>query len=360
MCEIDLEREQSGAFVAPVLTHWYRNHKRDLPWRATKDPYKIWISEIILQQTRVAQGYIYYLRFIDRFPDVASLARAEQDEVLKLWQGLGYYSRARNLHHAAKEVMTRFEGHFPHHYDALLSLKGIGEYTAAAIASFVADEPYPVVDGNVFRLLARLFDEATPIDTSKGKRLFTQLAHLLLDRHQPGLYNQAIMEFGALQCVPRSPNCAACPLQPHCLAYANGRVHELPVKQGKTKTRQRYFHYLYIIYNGQTWLHRRGEKDIWEGLYEFPLIETDEPMEMAQLLQSDPFRRLMEDTGVLHIAADPVEMKHVLSHQIIRARFYTLEIQRANAALDAFLALPIAQLGEYAVPRLIHRFLEGE
>lgn len=360
MCEIDLEKEPSAPFISLVLIDWYQNHKRDLPWRATQDPYKIWISEIILQQTRVAQGHAYYLRFIERFPDVASLAHAEQDEVLKLWQGLGYYSRARNLHAAAKEVMSRFDGIFPHHYDRLLSLKGIGEYTAAAISSFVDDQPYPVVDGNVFRVLSRLFDEPTPIDSSKGKRIFYELAHEVLDKQHPGLHNQAIMEFGALQCVPRQPDCSSCPLQPRCLAFANGRVDELPVKQGKTKTRQRFFHYLYIIYKEQTWLHRRGEKDIWEGLYEFPLIETTESMDLAQLLQDESFRRLTEDTGALHIAANPVEMKHILSHQIIRACFYTLEIERPNAALDAYLALPIAQLEEYAVPRLIHRFLEGE
>ena len=245
MSQIENELETSR-----LLRDWYRIHKRELPWRESSDPYIIWISEIILQQTRVVQGMDYFLRFTERFPDVASLASAEEDEVLKYWQGLGYYSRARNLHAAAKDIMKRFDGIFPGRYEDVISLKGIGEYTAAAIVSFVWNQPYPVVDGNVFRVLSRLFAVDTPIDTPRGKKAFTELAGLVMDPRYAGQHNQAIMELGALQCVPQNPDCEACPLKERCAAYGTGDVQTYPVKQKKTKTRDRYFHYLYIIYKG--------------------------------------------------------------------------------------------------------------
>lgn len=329
-----------------------------LPWRESSDPYIIWISEIILQQTRVVQGMDYFLRFTGRFPDVASLASAEEDEVLKYWQGLGYYSRARNLHAAAKEIMEKFGGVFPEKHKDILSLKGIGDYTAAAIVSFVWNKPYPVVDGNVFRVLARLFSMDVPIDTTQGKKQFTELAGIVMDPKQAGQHNQAIMEFGALQCVPQNPDCEVCPLKERCMAYASGTVQDLPVKQNKTKTRDRYFHYLYIIYRGQTWLSRRGKKDIWEGLYEFPLIETEKPMDFAGLQDTEAFRKLFTGAGRLNIFSDMAEVKHVLSHQVLYTTFYRVEIEKIPEALDSYLAVPYEDIERYAVPRLIHIYLE--
>lgn len=344
--------------VSHILLDWYKTNKRNLPWRESSDPYIIWISEIILQQTRVVQGMDYFLRFTGRFPNVASLASAEEDEVLKYWQGLGYYSRARNLHAAAKEIMEKFGGVFPEEYKDILSLKGIGEYTAAAIASFVWNKPYPVVDGNVFRVLARLYALDVPIDTTQGKKQFTELAGIVMDPKRAGQHNQAIMEFGALQCVPQSPDCEVCPLKDRCTAYASGTVQSLPVKQNKTKTRARYFHYLYIIYKGQTWLSRRGKKDIWEGLYEFPLIETGEPMDFTGLQETEAFRKLFAGAGRLDISPDRKEVKHVLSHQVLYTAFYRIEIEKVPEALDSYLAVPYEDIERYAVPRLIHIYLE--
>lgn len=354
MLQAENELETSRALLV-----WYNEHKRDLPWRQTKDPYMIWISEIILQQTRVAQGLEYFLRFTRRFPDVASLAAAEEDEVLKYWQGLGYYSRARNLHAAAKSIMERYGGVFPREYKEVLSLKGVGEYTAAAIVSFVWNQPYPVVDGNVFRVLSRLYALETPIDSTKGKKEFVALAGLLIDPAHAGLHNQAIMELGALQCIPQNPDCENCPLVTQCMGYASGRVQSFPVKQSKTKTRNRYFHYLYIIYKDQTWLHRRSGKDIWTGLYEFPLIETEGAMDFSQLQETPAFRRLLTGAGRLDISVGLSGVKHVLSHQVLYANFYKIEIEKENEALKAYLAIPRKEMEKYAVPRLVHIYLEN-
>ena len=337
---------------------WYQENKRELPWRETADPYIIWVSEIILQQTRVAQGMDYFYRFTERFPDVASLAAAEEDEVLKYWQGLGYYSRARNLHAAAKEIVERFGGTFPDRYADVLSLKGIGEYTAAAILSFAWNRPYPVVDGNVFRVLSRLFAVDVPIDTAKGKKMFTELARSILDPKQAGLHNQAIMELGALQCLPQHPDCATCPLNACCAAHAAGTVSAFPVKSHKAKTRNRYFHYFYILHDGATWLSRRGGKDIWEGLYEFPLIETEQPMDFAALQGTEAFRRLFDGAGDLAVTADLSGVKHVLSHQVLYAAFYRVELEKESRALRDYLRIPLSDMDRYAVPRLIHLYLE--
>ncbi|KKB45521.1 A/G-specific adenine glycosylase [Parabacteroides goldsteinii] len=344
--------------VSHILLVWYKTNKRMLPWRESSDPYIIWISEIILQQTRVAQGMDYFYRFTERFPDVASLAAAEEDEVLKYWQGLGYYSRARNLHAAAKSIMERFGGVFPREYKEILSLKGIGEYTAAAIVSFVWNKPYPVVDGNVYRVLSRLYAVDTPIDSTQGKKQFAELAALVMNPKYAGTHNQAIMEFGALQCVPQNPDCEVCPLKERCMAYVSGNVQAFPVKQNKTKTRPRYFHYLYIIYKGQTWLSRRGKKDIWEGLYEFPLIETAEPMDFAGLQQTEAYRKLFAGAGRMNVSVDMSEVKHVLSHQVLYTTFYRVEIENVTEALDSYLVVPYEDIERYAVPRLVHIYLE--
>ncbi|OAV72724.1 A/G-specific adenine glycosylase [Bacteroidales bacterium Barb6] len=344
--------------ISRELTAWYQTNKRDLPWRDTDDPYIIWVSEIILQQTRVAQGMDYFLRFVSRFPDIASLAAASEEEVLKYWQGLGYYSRARNLRAAACDMAERFGGHFPVHYKEVLSLKGIGEYTAAAVVSFAWNQPYPVVDGNVFRVLSRLFAVDTPIDSTEGKKEFTRLAALLMPPSEARLHNQAIMEFGALQCLPQNPACPTCPLVCKCMAYQAGNVRRYPVKQHKTRTRDRYFHYFHIIYKNYTYLHRRSGKDIWTGLYEFPLIETDAVADFAELQQSEAFRRLFNHAGRLTVAVNHPQTKHVLSHQILYAAFYRIEIEEENEALQSYTRVPTDEIDTYPVPRLIHIYLE--
>lgn len=354
----DISLQDTAPFSRPLL-EWYAEFRRDLPWRNTADPYRIWISEIILQQTRVVQGLDYYLRFVGRFPDIRSLALAEEDEVMKYWQGLGYYSRARNLHAAAKCMLADYGGEFPRSYDGVRALKGIGDYTAAAIVSFAYGMPYAVVDGNVYRVLSRLFDIDTPIDTGAGKKLFAELAERLLDRNQPGLYNQALMELGALQCVPRSPRCELCPLSDKCLAYASGRVEQLPVKQGKTAVRPRYFHYFHIVCGGDTWIRRREGNDIWRNLYEFPLIETDEPMEWADLSETDAFGELFGRTSPVCFSGEPYRCKHVLSHRIIHAAFYRVEIEIPSPVLLAeYKRVSESELDDYAVARLTEIYLE--
>ena len=258
--------------ISDLLLDWYAREGRDLPWRRTHDPYRIWLSEVILQQTRVAQGMAYYERFTARFPDVASLAASSEDEVLRLWQGLGYYSRARNLLTAAREVVERFGGAFPRRLDEVRSLRGVGDYTAAAICSAAYDEPCAVVDGNVYRVLSRLCDIDLAIDSTAGRRAFARLAQEQLDPSAPGRYNQAIMDFGALQCTPSAPRCDCCPLSGRCLALAAGTVAERPVKQGRTRIRDRWFHYLHITSGDRVLLRRRERRDIWQGLYECPMI----------------------------------------------------------------------------------------
>ena len=322
--------------VSDILLSWFAREGRDLPWRRTRDPYRIWLSEVILQQTRVAQGLEYYLRFTERFPDIAALAAAPEDEVLKLWQGLGYYSRARNLHAAARQVMSRFGG----------------DYTAAAVCSIVYDAPCAVLDGNVYRVLARLFDIGIPIDTTAGKRTFAELAQLQLDTSRPGLYNQAIMDFGALQCTPAQPRCGDCPLAGRCLALAAGTVGVRPVKQGRAKVRDRWFNYLHVTCGGQTLLHRRGGGDIWQGLYEFPLIETDKAADFAELAATAAFRELLGN-GRWHLRRSVTMPGHQLSHQLLHAVFHRIECD----AMPAFPSVETAALGGYALPRLIDRYL---
>ena len=341
--------------VADILLDWYAREGRDLPWRRTRDPYRIWLSEVILQQTRVAQGTEYYLRFTERFPDVASLAAAPEDEVLKLWQGLGYYSRARNLHAAARQVVERFGGRFPVALEEVRSLRGVGDYTAAAICSAAYDAPCAVVDGNVYRVLARLFDLDAPIDSTAGKRAFAELAQLQLDTAHPGRYNQAIMDFGALRCIPSSPRCEACPLAGRCLALAAGTVAARPVKQSKTKVRDRWFNYLHISSGDRTLLRRRERRDIWQGLYEFPLIETEGPAELPELVRLPQFRELLGDAPWHLVRSIPLP-KHQLSHQTLHAVVHRIETLSLTPAAAAMAGPPVA-LGDYAVPRLIDRYL---
>ncbi len=323
------------------LSHWYEQHHRILPWRETDDPYRIWVSEIILQQTRVNQGLGYYLRFVDRFPDVSSLAAASEDEVLLYWQGLGYYSRARNMHKAAKMIEAR-QGQLSKSadiYSFLLSLPGVGEYTAGAIASFAYDLPYPAMDGNVYRVLARLYDCEIAFDTTEGKKHFRSLAYELLDREHPGLYNSAIMEFGALHCTPSSPDCGACPIQECCMAYAHHTVELLPVRKPRMTLRERYFNYtIYCTADMRTLLRQRMEKDIWHHLYEFPLVEAESLIDLPEGVAS-------------------VDLTHVLSHQRIRARFHIKKVSELPQIPDT-IAVPMSLLDDYALSRLTLRALE--
>lgn len=330
------------------LSQWYEQHHRILPWRETEDPYRIWISEIILQQTRVNQGLEYYMRFVERFPDVRSLASASEDEVLRYWQGLGYYSRARNLHRAAQTIVQRQSTVFDTPVDIsdqasifqeLISLPGIGEYTAGAIASFAFNLPYPALDGNVYRVLARLYDCEIAFDTSAGKKHFHQLANQLLDPSNPRLFNSAIMEFGALHCTPTSPDCAHCPIQECCLAYAHHTVELLPVRKPRTALRDRYLNYtIYCTPDMRTLIQQRTEKDIWQHLYEFPLQETEALLPVA--------------AGVAQ-----VDLKHILSHQRIHARFHIRKVEQLPQIPNT-IAIPLSSLDDYALSRLTLRALD--
>ena len=340
-----------------MLVEWYEKNKRDLPWRNTNDPYRIWISEIILQQTRVNQGLDYYLRFIRRFPDILSLAEAEQEEVLKYWQGLGYYARARNMHEAAKSMQLNFQGVFPRQYEDILALKGVGNYTAAAIVSLAWNQPYPVIDGNVYRVLGRLFAVNIPYDTGKGKKQYEELAYMLMNPQQAGLHNQAIMELGALQCVPHKPECSQCPLTSMCLAFASGNQQQFPVRQHVIKKSNRYFNYFFIIHERNTYLARRMKKDIWEGLFEFPLIETTHSMDFEEISKTETFKKLFHDTGKITFSMNSNEVKHVLTHQVLHARFYKATIQKENPHLQKHIKTSLGKIDEYAFPRLIHRLL---
>ena len=344
--------------ISKMLRLWYASHQRDLPWRHTNDPYLIWISEIILQQTRVDQGLDYYYRFTERFPSVVDLANAQEEEVLKYWQGLGYYSRARNLHATAVIIKEQYAGVFPTQYKEVLALKGIGEYTAAAITSFAWNMPYAVVDGNVFRVLSRLFGVSDPIDTGKGKKLFTELAYALLDEPYAGEHNQAIMEFGALQCVPQSPQCAVCVLQDHCVALATNSVQSYPVKQQKIKVTNRYLHYFHIVIDNKTYLHRRDKKDIWQGLFEFPLIETAGAMMYDELAQTDAYKQLFAGCVVTNVTLAIANKKHVLSHQILYANFYEIVLSEVGVGLAEYQQIASEALDSFAVSRLMHIYLE--
>lgn len=340
--------------IGRTIIDWYQVYKRALPWRDTTDAYKIWISEIILQQTRVDQALGYFLRFVERFPDVKTLAEATEEEVLKHWQGLGYYSRARNLHSAAQQIVLKHHAVFPTDYAAVLALKGVGDYTAAAICSFAYNMPYAVVDGNVFRVLARVFGIETPINSSQGKKEFSLLANNLLNRENPSLHNQAIMEFGALQCTPQSPNCMECPLQSFCVAFANDVVKLLPIKTKKIVQRERFFNYLFIKKGNETFLQKRTQNDIWKNLYQFPLVETECLTEAEDLLKLPIFA----NKNFILKQISPV-YKHVLSHQIIRARFLTIEIgDEFQGEAEGFVKTPIARLDSFPIPRLIEIFLD--
>jgi len=325
-----LETRANSDFALTLL-RWFRENGRDLPWRQTHDPYAIWLSEIILQQTQVKQGWDYWERFIRRWPTVEDLAEATEDEVLREWQGLGYYSRARNLHFAAKQIVAL--GHFPDTLEEIKRLKGVGDYTAAAIGSIAFDLSAAVVDGNVYRVLARYFGIDTPINTTKGKKLFTTLAQELLPAGEASAYNQAIMDFGAIQCAPQSPHCLDCPLMESCVALREGRVDELPVKLKTLKVRERHLIYIYVRCNGETAIHRRGPGDIWQGLWE-PWLVDSVPAEAVLIKQN---------------------VKHVLTHRILLADFYLWEVAERPSLPDDYIWIREEQLDDYALPRLVER-----
>ena len=337
-----------------ILINWYREHKRELPWRESSDPYLIWISEIILQQTRVVQGYDYFIRFIKRFPDVTSLAEADEDEVMKFWQGLGYYSRARNLHAAARSM----NGVFPKTYPEVLALKGVGEYTAAAICSFAYNMPYAVVDGNVYRVLSRYLGIETPIDSTEGKKLFASLAGEFLDKSRPAVYNQAIMDFGAIQCTPQNPACLFCPLAGSCMALSKSMVAQLPVKQHKTKTTERFLNYIYVRAGACTFINKRTGNDIWKNLFELPLIETASSVTEEELLALPEFIKLFDKEEVPVVRSICRNVKHVLSHRVLYANFYEVVLPEKTKSFSSYLKIKTNELEQYAVPKLIHALLE--
>lgn len=341
--------------ISDKLISWFKKNKRDLPWRNTKDPYKIWLSEIMLQQTQVAQGLSYYLKFTETFPTIIDLANAPEDKVMRLWQGLGYYSRARNLHAAAKLVAKNYKGKFPKTYSEIKELKGVGDYTAAAIASIAYDLPHAVVDGNVYRVLSRLFNIDTPINSTLGKKEFQLLADELLNHKQAALHNSAMMEFGALACKPQNPKCEECVLQAYCLAFKNNTVSDLPVKDKKIKIRDRYFHYFIFNYKKSVYLSKRTQKDIWQNLYEFYLIETEKEEPEEKLFKHKDLKAIAKDFKITSVTK---LKKHVLSHQHLYSSFYEIKIDTPLKS-STLIKVDRNDLNSYGLPQLINKYLES-
>jgi len=339
-----------------VLLEWYRKNRRELPWKEYNDPYSIWVSEVILQQTRVQQGDGYFRRFIGAYPTVGHLAEAPEDDVLKLWQGLGYYSRARNMHKTAKRIMEEYGGKFPSDINQLKKLEGIGPYTAAAVASFAFGMDVPALDGNAYRILARFFGIDMPVGTSGSKKLFTQLAGILLPRGDSASFNQAMMDFGSLVCTPH-PTCTSCPMSGSCYAFLKGLTDKLPVKQVKTTTRRRYFNYLDLEYENTIVIRQRTGKDIWKGLYEFPLIETGTPVSFEELTQNVDFRQLTGlESFTLH---DMIRLQpHKLTHQTIYPVFYKIRLNGPVSVPEKdYRIIDRKELKNFAVSRLTEKYM---
>jgi len=336
------------------LTNWYSINKRELPWRATKNPYYIWLSEIILQQTQVKQGLPYYNAFVETYPTVYDLAKASEESVLKLWQGLGYYSRARNLHFTAKYIVNELNGKFPNTYKDLLKLKGVGDYTASAIASIAFNEVAAVVDGNVYRVLSRYFGIDTPINSTAGIKEFKVLASSLIDKNQPATYNQAIMEFGAKQCKPKSPDCNACPLEDSCFALQKGLVDTLPIKLKKTKVTIKYFNFIvFIDTNNKTMLEKRTKKGIWQNLYQFPLIESERSLKVSEFHLLNLKDTILKNKTFDYALYNQTDKIHKLSHQHLHTKFWIIELEHLPIE-----AIPIKDLRSYPSPVLISDFIE--
>jgi A/G-specific adenine glycosylase len=338
------------------LLDWAQSIHRPMPWKGEKDPYLVWLSEIILQQTRVEQGLPYFEKFKSAYPRVQDLATAPQDELMKLWEGLGYYSRARNLQAAAQLVTEKWQGQFPADHSELLRLPGVGPYTAAAIASFAFGLPYAVLDGNVFRILARISGNDTPIDTTEGKKFFSALAENLLDKERPAPYNQAIMDFGALQCIPKNPNCKSCPFADACAAFRNGTVDQLPVKAKKLVRKDRYFHYFILRWGEQLLIQKRTDKDIWQQLYEFPLIETDQ-LDYSSWEKSELWRALGLPAA-LPVQRTAGPFRQQLTHQRIVGIFREFRLTESPFSLpDTYLVINRKNLTKFAFPKLIDCYL---
>ncbi len=345
---------KEASFFSKKLIKWYLQNKRDLPWRGSKNPYYIWLSEIMLQQTRVAQGLPYYLKFVSAFPTVQDLANASEDEVLKLWQGLGYYSRARNLHFTAKYISEQLNGKFPESFSELLKLKGVGDYTASAIASICFNEPTAVVDGNVYRVLSRVFGIELPINSTQGIKHFKAMAQQLIDTNDPGTFNQAIMEFGARYCVPQNPNCESCIFNESCVAFAERKVSMLPVKPKKIRIKKRYFNYIVFLTKDQnTYLKQRTGKGIWHKLYEFPLIESDNELNVAALRKLPEYNEFAKIYQIKNLSLyNEKSIIHKLSHQHLYTRFWIAEVSELSEK-----SVPVNEVRNYAVPVLIENFI---
>jgi A/G-specific adenine glycosylase len=339
-----------------ILLQWNsEKNNRLMPWKGEKDPYKIWLSEIILQQTRVEQGLNYYNNFIKTFSNVHKLAKAPDEKVFKLWEGLGYYTRCRNLIAAARYISKELNGKFPDTYNDIIGLKGVGPYTAAAISSFAFNLPHAVVDGNVFRVLARIFGIYTPIDTAEGKNKFTELANKLLDKKQPGLYNQAIMDFGAVICKP-APLCEQCVFKKSCFAFLHNEIIELPVKEKKISIKKRWFYYLVIEYKNEIAIQQRTGKDIWQQLYEFPMIEMNTEQDVKSILLQAEKNGLLQSKKYDVLSISPL-YKQQLSHQLIAGQFIAIKLKRKSVAKNEWLWLVKSKLSKYAFPKFINEFL---
>lgn len=347
-------------FFTKTLLNWHKRHNlRKMPWKGEKDPYKIWLSEIILQQTRVDQGLKYYEDFIRSFPDIKSLATASQKAVYKKWEGLGYYSRCKNLIATAKKLNKEYKGVFPDKYDEILSLSGVGPYTAAAIASFAFDQPYPVVDGNVKRVLSRFFDIDTPVDTTSGNKQIHQLAVKLLPVKHPGMFNQAIMDFGATVCKPSKPDCAACPFRKKCGAYLQDKIAVLPQKSKNIIIRERYFNYIVIHCGDKILLNKRTAKDIWENLYEPLLIESRKLLSISDMRRHELLRSHF-DNGDMEVMDIYKPNPQKLTHQKIMSQFISLRTQKKIQQLGGCKPIPVARLNDYAFPKIVSNFLKDK
>jgi A/G-specific adenine glycosylase len=341
-----------------ILMKWHKQHNsREMPWKGEKDPYKIWLSEVILQQTRVAQGWAYYNNFLKKYPTIQYLARAKDQEVFKLWEGLGYYNRCKNLLFTARQIVNERKGKFPDQYEDILALKGVGPYTAAAIASFAYNLPYAVVDGNVFRVLSRFFGIEEAIDSTKGKQLFTALAEKVLDKKEAGLYNQAIMDFGATVCKPFAPLCSTCPLQKHCTAYGEGKVNQLPIKEKTLHRKHRWFYYFIFSIEGKILVHQRMGNDIWQNLFEFYLLESEE---MIKWDEKTVQAWLQEQIGIKKAELKQVSpvMVQQLTHQRIKGQFIRVELKTIPPFLQKYSWQPAAKLRKLPFPKFITAYLE--
>jgi len=347
-------------FFSSSLLQWNNiQNKRQMPWKGEKNPYKIWISEIILQQTRVLQGLAYYEKFIQHFPDIQTLATANEEKVYKLWEGLGYYNRCKNLITTAKFIHYNRNGIFPDVYEEIISLKGIGNYTASAILSFAFNRPYAVLDGNVYRVLSRFFGIETPINTSEGRKYYSELSQTLLDKKEPGLYNQAIMDFGATVCKPAVPLCDICPLQKKCVAFLDNKITSLPVNNKITKQKVRFFNYLVVGYNRHFYIKKRTANDIWQNLYEFILFESQSVFTKKDLLKNPEFLRLLgEKSFKIKSQSQPITQK--LTHQLIRGKFFYLEIEKPLLTNDKYVKVTGKELLKLPFPKLIADYLKDK